>query len=79
MRFSAFFIGGGTQRDESLCTGSSTSELEVHVKPNFSERALTLTIDICARRSRKLIDADMESSVSNDGAEELGRVDEVNA
>lgn len=53
--------------------------LEVHVKPTAREHVLALTIDICARRSRKLIDADMESSVGNDGTEGPGRVDGVNA
>jgi hypothetical protein len=53
--------------------------LEVDVKSVIHEHAMALTIDICARRSRKLIDADMESSVGNDGTEGPGQVEEVNA
>lgn len=45
----------------------------------FALEAVRPSIDICARRSRKLIDADMESSVGNDDTEGPGRVDEVNA
>lgn len=37
------------------------------VKPTVHEDALVLTTNICARRSRKLIDADADSGLDTSG------------